>query len=364
MTSVDVVVPSYNYGEYLPACIESLFTQEGMKVRALIIDDASTDDTPDVAARLLSQYPDLEYRRHSRNTGHIPTYNEGLLAWAVAPYVLLISADDLLAPGALKRAVDQMEPNREIGMVCGMALLFESRDDIVRAPTARSPSLPDGPDVQIFPTAQLLLHCVHGNPIATPTAVVRTELQRAVGPYAPELPHTGDMEMWMRFAVNSEIAVTRFVQAYKRLHTGNMGKNYLALRDLRERLKAIEYAFARDSQTYARHGLSQDYVRRTMADEALWVANGFIDVADRGAARDCLKFASELRPAIVKSTAWRKTRLKLRLGPRLWEELRSAATLLGRSSSRGESVTDPRRGPLPGTLQGWWPESAPGNARQ
>lgn len=364
MTSVDVVVPSYNYAHYLPGCIESLFNQEGLNVRVLILDDASTDDTPDVAARLVSQYPHLEYRRHSRNTGHIATYNEGLLGWAVAPYVLLISADDLLAPGALKRAVGQMERDQGIGMVCGMALLFESQDDIARAPTARSGSLPDGPDVQIFPTAQLLLHCVRGNPIATPTVVVRTELQRAVGPYAPELPHTGDMEMWMRFAVTSEIAVTRFVQAYKRLHMGNMSKGYFAVRDLRERCKAIEYAFARDSQAYARHGLSRGYARRTMADDALWLASAFIDAGDREPARDCLNFAVELWPAIVKSTAWRKTRLKLRLGPRLWEEFRSVATLLGRSYGRDHNVTDPRRGPRPGTLQGWWPERAPGNVRQ
>jgi hypothetical protein len=214
-----------------------------------------------------------------------------------------------------------------------------------------------------MPTAQLLLQCVHGNPISPPTVVVRTELQRAVGPYAPELPHTGDMEMWMRFAVNSDVAVTRFVQAYKRLHTGNMSKDYFALHDLRERFKAIEYAFARDSEIYARHGLSQDYVRRTMADEALWVANGFIDVGERAAARDGLKFAAELWPAISKSTAWRRTRLKLRLGPRVWEKLRSVATLLGRLSGRDRNVTDPRRGPRPGTLQGWWPEHDAGNAR-
>jgi hypothetical protein len=364
MTSVDVVVPSYNYAHYLPGCVESLFVQEGINPRVLVIDDASTDDTPAVAARLLSRYRGLEYRRHSRNTGHIATYNEGLLAWAVAPYVLLISADDLLAPGALKRAVDQMDRHQGIGMVCGMALLFESRDDLARAPTARSNSVPDGPDIQILPTAQLLLHCVRGNPISTPTVVVRTELQRAVGPYAPELPHTGDMEMWMRFAVSSEIAVTRFVQAYKRLHTGNMSKDYLALRELRERFKAVEYAFARDSQRYARHGLSQDYVRRTMAAEALWVANGFIDVGDHPAARDCLQFAVDLWPAIVKSTASRKTRLKLRLGPQLWQEWRSVSTLLGRISGREQDVTDPRRGPRPGTLQGWWPEHEPCNVRQ
>jgi hypothetical protein len=253
-----------------------------------------------------------------------------------------------------------MERYQGIGMVCGMALLFESGEDIARAPRARSNAVSGEPDIQIFPTAQLLLQCVRGNPIATPTVVVRTELQRAVGPYAPELPHTGDLEMWLRFALSGQIAVTRFVQAYKRLHGRNMSKDYFALRDLRERFKAIEYAFARDPQTYRRHGLSQDYVRRSMAEESLWIATGFFAVGDRPAARDCLQFALELWPPIAKSTAWRKTQLKLRLSPWLFEALRSIAALPRRPSNRHRDVTDPRLGPRPGNLQGWWPEHQPG----
>jgi hypothetical protein len=167
--------------------------------------------------------------------------------------------------------------------------------------------------------------------------------------------------MWMRFAVSGGIAVTRFVQAYKRLHGRNMSKDYVALVDLRERFKAIEYAFARDSQTYTRHGLSRDYVCRSMADEALWIGNGCCAVGDRPAARECLGFALELWPPIAKSMAWRKTRLKLRLRPWLFETLRSIAAALRQLSKRHHDVTDPRLGPRPGTLQGWWPEHQPGN---
>jgi len=355
MSRVDVVVPSYNYSHYLRGCVESLFDQEGVDVRVLIIDDASTDDTPAQAAQLLIEYPGLEYRRHPRNIGHIATYNEGLLEWAAAPYVLLISADDLLAPGALRRAVEQMDRHYSIGMVCGMALLFESWEHIARAPIAKSSALAAEPDTKIFPTDQFLRRCVQGNPIATPTVVVRTELQRSVGPYAPELPHSGDMEMWMRFAVRGEIAVTRFVQAYKRLHTGNMSKGYYALHDLRQRFEAIEYRCARDADTYARYGLSREYVHRSMAEEALWVAYGFFDVGERAAIRDCLQFALEVWPSIAKSTTWRRMQLKLRLGPRLTGRLRSIATVF-RQSPGAQTILDPRLGPRPGTIQGWWPE--------
>lgn len=359
MNSVDVVVPSYNYAHYLPGCVASLFDQDGVNVRVLIIDDASSDDTPAVAAQLLSQYPGLQYYRHIENVGHIATYNEGLLGWATAPYVLLISADDLLAPGALKRAVDQMERHQGVGMVCGMALLFESGEDISRAPTARTDALHSELDTQIIPTEQLLLQCVRGNPIATPTVVVRTELQRAVGPYAPELPHSGDMEMWMRFAVNGKVAVTRFVQAYKRLHNNNMSKDYRALRDLRERFKAIEYALARDSATYTGYGLSRERVCQTMADEAYWEASRSLAAGDRAAALECLQFALGLWPPIARSAGWRKIQLELHLSPWLYRGLHAIAAHLERMLNRQRPATSTQPAPQPGTLQGWWPELPP-----
>ena len=99
MTGVDVVVPCYNYARYLDWCVGTLLSQADVDVRVLIIDDASEDDTPSVGERLASADPRVEFRRHEKNAGHIATFNEGLLGWASAPYSLLISADDGLAPG-------------------------------------------------------------------------------------------------------------------------------------------------------------------------------------------------------------------------------------------------------------------------
>lgn len=355
MPRVDIVVPSYNYAHLLPECLESLFGQEGVEVRALVLDDTSTDDTPAVAARLLSRYPGLEYRRHERNAGHIATYNEGLLGWAAAPYTLLLSADDLLAPGALRRAVEPMEQNAQIGMVCGIALLFETADDIARSPRARSNGQTAEADVQLLEAGPLLRKSVAGNPVSTPTMVVRTELQRAVGPYAHELPHSADMEMWMRYASRSRVAVTRHVQAYKRLHGSNMSKGYFALRDLRERLKAFEFALARDPDTFARHGLSRESIRRAAASEGVWIARGYCDMSEPAAARESLAFAREAWPPVADSSEYRRARLKLRLGPRLAARARGLAMALG-LARREQEVSDPRLGPRPGALQGWFPQ--------
>ena len=77
MSRVDVIVPCYNYGRFLRECVESVLGQP-VDVRVLIIDDASTDDTPEVAAALAAEDARVEFRRHAVNRGHIATYNEGL----------------------------------------------------------------------------------------------------------------------------------------------------------------------------------------------------------------------------------------------------------------------------------------------
>src|SRR5437763_7992755 len=109
---IDVFIPCYNYGRFLPQCVNSVLSQVGVEVRVLVIDDASPDNTAEVAAALASEDPRVTVIRHTTNKGHINTYNEGI-DWASADYMLLLSADDYLLPGALARATNLMDAHPE-----------------------------------------------------------------------------------------------------------------------------------------------------------------------------------------------------------------------------------------------------------
>src|SRR5438067_328538 len=106
MSRVDVIVPCYNYGHLLEDCIRSVLSQQDVDVRILLMDDASTDETESIGRRLAADRR-VEYRRHRVNRGHIATYNEAL-ACLTGDYCLILSADDLLTPGALMRAARLM----------------------------------------------------------------------------------------------------------------------------------------------------------------------------------------------------------------------------------------------------------------
>src|SRR4249919_523314 len=95
---ITVLVPCYNYGRFLRDALDSLLQQSLTAWDAVVIDDASTDETPAV----LSGYQDPRIRvvRHAVRRGHIETYNEGILL-ATAELFVILSADDRYKPDFL-----------------------------------------------------------------------------------------------------------------------------------------------------------------------------------------------------------------------------------------------------------------------
>ena len=149
-SSVSVIIPSYNYAHYLPGCVDSVLSQPGVEVEVLIIDDCSSDDTPLVGQRLAGD-PRVTFRRHPVNQGHIATYNEGL-EWASADYVAVLSADDLLVPGSLARAVGALDACPSAGFVYGRPVYFETNEAIPVARTG-NPIPTNGPVATGSPNA-------------------------------------------------------------------------------------------------------------------------------------------------------------------------------------------------------------------
>lgn len=320
-------------------------------MRVLIIDDCSPDDTPQVGERLAAADQRVEFRRHAVNKGHIATYNEGLLDWTRADYSLLLSADDALAPGALARATRLMDRHRDVAMSYGMALIVTQDQslELREQPSEES---------QILSSAQFLQRCcVNGNPVPTPTAVVRTALQHQLGGYRADLPHTGDMEMWMRFAAHGRIGVFRAVQGYYRWHDKNMSSAAYAdlLNDQRERLKACNEAIGRCATSFPESSAWLSSARRQLSEEAFWLASRAFDAGDTQASSRCLSFALEIYPELRNSGAWQRFRYKKLLGQPLWSRV---LPLLQRLRGQQPRADGSRSRFRPGQVNGWWPETA------
>lgn len=237
MAKIDVVVPCYNYGRFLGQCVRSVLEQSVCDLRVLIIDDASTDDLLYQATSLAKHDPRVTVVAHRQNQGHIRTYNEGI-AWASADYFLLLSADDLLVPGALERAIEIMDNNPDVVLAHGEGIVWHADQPSPSVPTQRTCA---------WARHDLISEiCAAGtNLVATPTAIGRTEIQKAVGGYKHSLPHAGDMEMWLRFAAHGAVVRIDAIQAVYRKHSSAMSNAYFAtlLSDYRQRRQAFDSFF-------------------------------------------------------------------------------------------------------------------------
>jgi hypothetical protein len=353
MTGVDVVVPCYNYGRYLDWCVGTLLNQASVRVRVLIIDDASEDDTPQIGEHLAAGDSRVEFRRHQTNAGHVATFNEGLLDWASAEYSLLISADDGLAPGALARATQLMTAHPDIGMAYGMAT-------IITEDHGPGPGEGADPEYRIVNTSRFLERCCRvGNPVPSPTAVVRTGVQQRLGGYRADLPHSGDMEMWMRFALDGAVGVLGAVQGYYRWHGRNLSSAYYAraVGDLRQRVLAFRPLESRLRAAVPEFAAWFTSMCDRLGTQALWIAHDAFESGDDERYRECLAFAAEVHSSLRQSGVWKRLKMKQLLGRRAVRRLRPVLSWL-----RGETASPelPRTGAgfRAGASTGWWPDES------
>ncbi len=101
-----VLIPSFNHGEYLEAAVRSVFDRDGEAVEVLILDDGSTDSTPELLKRL-EELPAVRTMRQE-NAGAHETLNR-LLLEARGEYCAILNSDDLFLPGHLRKLAAELE---------------------------------------------------------------------------------------------------------------------------------------------------------------------------------------------------------------------------------------------------------------
>lgn len=314
MSSVDVIVPCYRYGHFLRECVESVLRQSGPDIRVLIIDDASPDNTAEIARALAEADPRVTVRRHVSNSGHIATYNEGIL-WASADYLIILSADDYLLPGALNRATKLMDVHPEVCFIFGA--FIEATECGLHGDGGPVAHILDGADWKIVPGAEFITFNGSDNIVSTPTAVVRTNVQKRVGGYRHELPHTGDMEMWLRLAAYGSVGVIGTQQAVYRRHGGNMSHTYMVrnwLPDLEQRKLAFECFFETCCPRLPNPARLQRTLRLSLSCRAVGFASTAFNEGSMEICEQLMRFAVDVCPQVKRSLTWHKLVCKRILG--------------------------------------------------
>ncbi|MFZ0377418.1 MAG: glycosyltransferase family A protein, partial [Solirubrobacteraceae bacterium] len=299
--TVSVVIPCYNYGRYLPMAVRSALDQTDVDVEAIVIDDASPDGSARVA-RDLERDARVRAIVHRTNRGHIFTINEGL-EHATGDYVVVLSADDVLTPGSLGRAIALMEARPSVGFVYGFPASFGDEPPRVSG-HIRSWTIWTGQE-------WIRRRCQTGsNCILSPEVVMRASVQRAIGGNDANLPHTHDFDMWLRAAAVSDVGrINGPAQAFYRIHDKSMTRTVHAghVTDLEGRLAALEKVISDQAGRLGDGEALLANARRALAMSALEFARSAFDHG-RGTTEpvnDYLAFAARVCPTLEGTRKWR-----------------------------------------------------------
>lgn len=185
--SVSIVLPTQGRCELLIQAIASVVHQTVADWELIIVDDASSDDTPAVAAAHAAADPRIRVLRTKHSTGAAAARNRGI-SLAKGRYVAFIDDDCAWSPYKLQRQIGLLEEFSRIGLVY-CPYLLTAPDGSERVIGAH--------DVSGGQTRRALLR---GNVIGTPVVVVRRELLETVGGFDERLQRFQDWDLWLRLS--------------------------------------------------------------------------------------------------------------------------------------------------------------------
>jgi len=232
---VSVVMPAYNAEKYISEAIESILNQSFKDFEFIIIDDGSTDKTWEIIQNYAKKDERIVPIKNEANINVSQTRNKGIYL-AKGKYIVWADSDDTSLPERIKKQVDFMEGNKEVGL-CGSFMEFfgysekkslrkySDKDEVLRKLIFRQ------------------------NPVAQPACIMRTDVLKKSGNY-PNLPLSEDLFVFFKMGEISKFSNIQEVLVRYRVHSGSLTNSRLKSMELntikirKSFLKSEHYSFS------------------------------------------------------------------------------------------------------------------------
>jgi len=224
---VSIVLATYNRRDWLRLAIDSVLDQSYPNLELLVMDDGSTDGTPELLEEYARRQPPERFRfsRHE-NMGQARTLNRGY-EMARGDILGYLSDDDLLARGAVARLVAELRADPDAVAVFPGYRMIDQEGEIVD--TVRP--------IEYSPREAFRLH----DTIIGPGGLVRREVLDASGGWDPDWHWMGDLILWMRVGLAGRIIRVDHPVASWRRHPGGITIE-TSLERARQHLQLVDVA--------------------------------------------------------------------------------------------------------------------------
>jgi glycosyltransferase involved in cell wall biosynthesis len=199
---VSVLIPTYNYGRFLPLTIESILKQDFEDFELIISDDSSTDDSTQILAAYAQRDPRIRIHRHEPNLGMVANWN-WCLQQARGEYIKYLFGDDMLAhPSALSRLVAMLDAHPRASLAASARLTIDENSQVTGLwDDIRREGLHGGPS--------MIASCLR-NSINLPgePSVVLFRRSQALRGYDLHMRQIVDLEMWFHLLLQGDLIYT------------------------------------------------------------------------------------------------------------------------------------------------------------
>jgi glycosyltransferase involved in cell wall biosynthesis len=284
MPAISVVITTYNRAQLLPRAIHSAQTA-GSDLEIIVVDDCSTDDTPQVCADISG----IRTIRLSVNGGLAHARNVGI-SESSAEFIAFLDDDDLRLPGSLDKQLQVLGANPDAAFCYGQALIGDAQRQ-----------LPTG---EIYPMTcpqgDIFWPLLEDNFIPMPSVLARKSALLAENCFNTALHLIEDWDMWLRLcerfpvtAIHEPVAIHRKAIA----KSNQMCSNFAEI--CKQAFRVQQMALTRP-RAKAASITKRRYARRKFQDRAYRIlmteATRSINEGDFKSARANLSDAFRFRP--------------------------------------------------------------------
>jgi glycosyltransferase involved in cell wall biosynthesis len=208
--TVSVIIPCYNCADTLHIAVDSVLAQQDASPRIVLIDDGSSDATPELMRTLQARHPDRIITDFQRNQGPAAARNRAIKS-VNSDYIAFLDSDDYWPPDKLRTQIEFMQRHPNIGLTHTAAFKIDAggkQFQVMQIDRAY--------DGKCF--AKLL----EINGVITSTVCMRREVVAQCGLFDESLATRSDWEYWVRVAHDFEFGLLPETLCYYRVHDGNI----------------------------------------------------------------------------------------------------------------------------------------------
>ena len=210
---VSIILPSYNYENYIGKTIDSVLNQSYPNWELIIIDDGSMDNSLDVIKR----YKDKRIHLFTqKNKGVSSTLNRGIRN-SSGKYICFLDADDKYHPDKLDAQVEYM--NSGFDIVTTQVQVIDDKDE--ESPIEHFKMTWNLYDKKEIFGEDRVANFLYKNYFCKSSLMIRKELFNKYGYFDPRLITAYDLDLWLRMIPSAKITRVDKILTYYRWHDKN-----------------------------------------------------------------------------------------------------------------------------------------------